>query len=49
MIERYNWTAQDEFVEHQLDDLGYDTDSFNFQLTDWLIGITQNVPIGSLN
>ena len=36
-IERYNRTIQEEFVDYHLDDLGYDIDSFNYQLMDWLI------------
>ena len=36
-IERYNRTVQEEFVDWHLDDLGYDINSFNYQLMDWVI------------
>ena len=36
-IERYNRTVQEEFVDYHLDDLGYDLDSFNYQLMDWVL------------
>lgn len=36
-IERYNRTIQEEFVDWYLEDLGYDIDSFNYKLIDWLL------------
>ena len=36
-IERYNRTAQEEFVDWHLDELGYEMGSFNYQLMDWVL------------
>ena len=47
-IERYNRTVQEEFVDWHLDDLGYDIDSFNYQLMDWVLWYNTERPHFSL-
>jgi transposase InsO family protein len=48
-IERYNRTVQEEFVDHHLDDLGYDINRFNYQLMDWVLWYNTERPHFTLN
>jgi putative transposase len=36
-IERYNRTIQEEFIDYHLEDMAYDSSSFNYQLIDWVL------------
>ncbi len=47
-VERFNRTAQDEFIDWRLDDLAYDLDNFNHELMDWLLWYNTERPHHSL-
>jgi putative transposase len=49
MVERFNRTIQDEFVDGHLDELAYDLDSFNTELMDWLVWYNTERPHYSLS